>query len=1217
MRSRRSILILGAILLLGVVFPFGRMARQEAAEPTATQEDEKVYAAVCNEAGKQLRAGKAKEAREALELLLKDRRFEKSPNRDQALYYHGFACLHLKENMAAGRSLTRLAPFEQPGFGMHAHYLLARVHHLEDERAEAVTQYEAVLADHEARKAQAVEALKQPEAFKDKPAEKAKLEELVAAPPDYVGRAGFYLGVLHYEAGRFADSRARFAEFVERQPRSPLRTDARLFQGMSEVGLQQFTDAGKTLQPLVEKENPRSSIAMWWLGKAQAGEADPDDPEAEQATLKKAIETLRQAVGKTSAAPNDPADRKKEANARRAEILLDLADVQVRAGQPKEAAASYRQILDDQMLPKREEEVLQRRVSALNLAGAYRESDDDCARFQKAHPRSLLLPEVLFRHAENAFFQVAKDKKEASRLNEEAANTYRRVAEQYPEFTNANLALYGLGWAHYRRGEIDKAQAALERIPAADFNGELVYAPILLADCMIRQAPTHADDALAAGRIQEQLERAAALLAEFAANQSDDSHVPKALLRLGLCQQRLAAQLSQDEERKKMLNTARATYERILVDYPLNGVRSQAALERARCIALAGDANASISRLRAFAIDPLDKEAVAPLALLQWSTLLRGQENKAGDAAKTLAQCRKRHEKALLADPARAGWVPLLQFHQAVALQESGQAGEARAIFEGLMQKFADRPEATEALLYRGMCLRDEGGQKIEAANQQLGAPDLKPEAADAARKSREEGEKMIRDAFDYFEQQADLLAKKEPVPPLRARLLYQAAWGRRGQGDQEVEAERTKLREELRVKLQEEAAKKTPEGQPVPMVEPPNVPLEKIAVQPSEKKARAIYQALIVELPELPLANFARLELAEMFAARGEFPAAVKLLKDTLDREPPADMTERLRLRLGVCLASQGDVKAALTQFEAVARNAESGFAPHGRYLAGENLLRRGEYDAAIKHLASFRDEEKFQNVGGISDVALVRLGHSLARQKKWDASRTANQQVIERFPDSPWSQEARYAIGWTLLQEKKGDEAVEAFAPLLGGAKTEAAARAFVQAGIRHLQKKKPDDALEAFRAVASDFPDLRALALLESAYASLQLKKGDEAVRLLAQVVQDYPKTGWAEEAKKRLEAPAEPGNPPHESAAAVRLLTPDAKDPWTLDQLGQMQGEGVPLDDPTIELSHAFTLARTPPQREKPAPWLKLTVPEPFEFRLPIRVEELPKEELPAP
>jgi TolA-binding protein len=324
--------------------------------------------------------------------------------------------------------------------------------------------------------------------------------------------------------------------------------------------------------------------------------------------------------------------------------------------------------------------------------------------------------------------------------------------------------------------------------------------------------------------------------------------------------------------------------------------------------------------------------------------------------------------------------------------------------------------------------------------------------------------------------------------------------------------------------------------------------------------------------------------------------------------------VTERLRLRLGVCLAAQGDIKAAVTQFEAVARNPESGLAPHARYLAGEHLLRRGEFDAAVKHLAAFRDEEKFQNVGGITDVALVRLGHSLARQKKWDDSRKANQQMIERFPDSPWSFEARYAIGWTWQQEKKIDEAVEAYAPLLGGPKSEPVARALLQTGVCRLQRKKPAEALEAFRAVAADFRDLNALAQLEAAQALGQLEQPEEAAKLLRRVVKDYPKTAWAEAATKRLDAPADAATPPHDLAAAVRVLTPEVKDGWALEQLGQMQGDGVPLDDPTVEASHALTLSRTPPQRERPAPWLRLTVPEPFEFRLPIRVEELPKEEL---
>jgi TolA-binding protein len=1214
MLSRRLILSLTPILLYPIFFTDGQISKQEAA---ASQDDakerEKAFAAACAASEKQLRADKAKEARESLESLLKDRQSEKSASREVAYYYHGFACLQLKDYVAAGRSLSRLAPFDQPAFGADARYLLARVHHLEDERAEAVTHYDAVLADYEAKKAQAVEALKQPDAFKDMPGEKTRLETLVAAPPDFVGRARFYLAVLHYEAGRFADSRAHFAEFAEQQPRSSLCNDALLFQGFSEVGLQQFGDAIKSLQPLAEKENPRAGLALWWLGKAQTGDANPDDPEAEQAALMKAIETLTKAAEKTRPAPNDRAERVRERKAQRGEVLLDLAEVHLRVGQPKEAAALFGQILDEQLLPKRIEEVLQRRISALNLSGAYRESNEGFTRFQKAYPRSLLLPEVLFRHAENAFFLAAADKKDAPRLLEEAAKSYQQVAEQFPEHANANTSLYGLAWVHYRRGEYDKAQAALEHIPTTEFNGELTYAPILLADCLIRQAPNNADDALAAGRIQEQLGHAGELLTQFAESQADDPHVPQALLRLGLCQQRLAAQLSQDEERKKMLNVARSTYERILADYPLNNVRPQAALERARCIAQAGDANQASTRLRAFTIDPLGKEAVAPLALLQWATLLRGQENKAVEAAKLLAQCRKRHEKALRDDPARAAWVPLLQFHHAVALQEAGQAGEARAVFEALIKQYPDRPEAAEATLFRGICLRDEGSQGIDQANQTLGAPDLKPAAAEAARKSLAEAQQMVRDAIDYFERQADLLAKKDPVPPLRARMLYQAAWGRRAFGDQELEAARNKLREELQANLQDEAAKNTPEGQPVPQVAPPNVPLERIAIQPAEKKARALYQALIDGFPDLPLANSARLELAEMYAARGEHPPAVKLLKEALDREPPADMTERLRLRLGACLAGQGDIKGAVTQFEAVARNPESGYAPHARYLAGEHLLRRGEFDAAANHLAAFRDEEKFQNVDGITDVALVRLGHSLARQKKWDDSRKANQQLIERFPESPWSFEARYAIGWTWQQEKKFDEAMEAYAPLLGGPKSEPVARALVQTGVCRLQRKKPAEALEAFRAVAAEFRDLNALAQLEAAQALGQLEQPEEAAKVLRQVVKEYPKTAWAEAAAKRLDAPANAA-PPHDLPAAVRLLTPEVKEGWALEQLGQMQGDGVPLDDPTVEASHALTLSRTPPQRERPAPWLRLSVPEPFEFRLPIRLEELPKEEL---
>src|SRR5207253_1100345 len=104
----------------------------------------------------------------------------------------------------------------------------------------------------------------------------------------------------------------------------------------------------------------------------------------------------------------------------------------------------------------------------------------------------------------------------------------------------------------------------LDTIPQAERTGDLASVPYLLADCLIRLAPTKADDALAAGRLQEQIGTAATLLSDFAAEHPDSGLAPEALLRLGLCQERLAAVMSNPEERNKLLAVARTSNERAL-----------------------------------------------------------------------------------------------------------------------------------------------------------------------------------------------------------------------------------------------------------------------------------------------------------------------------------------------------------------------------------------------------------------------------------------------------------------------------------------------------------------------------------------------------------------------------------------------------------------------------------------------------------------------------
>jgi TolA-binding protein len=1125
----------------------------------------------CDQAEMQLRLQQVQEARTTAADLLKDPLLSRSRARELALYYHGFASFLLHDYLAAGRSLNLLTPFADPAFGPHARYLLARVYHLTDERAKAAGHYEGVLVDYEKHKAAALKMLQRPDTFKNEPSERARLEALTKdPPPDHVGRATFFLGLLLSENGRFGEAQARLADFTRRYPKSPLWTEARLHLGLCQVQLKQYAEAVGTLQPLADKEPRLADQALLWLGKAQVGAANPENVPAHRQALKTALDTFQRAADKARALAETDA----EARTLYGDIVLELADTQQLAGQYKEAAATYAQLLKDHSLPPRDEEVQQRQLTALHLAGDYRASDQACARFQQLYPDSTLLPSVLFRHAENAFFLAIEAEKDAAlpdrnaelaRRSEEAARRYETVVDRFPNFEYGGLARYRLALTFLQKGDLEKAKDLLTAIPGPDCTGDLALVPYLQADCLIRLAPTQVDDALAAGRLEEQLQSAVQLLDGFVNAQPKSPQTPGALLRLGLCQQRLAVLLVKPEERAQGLANARATYEKLIQQFPGHEAQQQALFEKAKWRTLRnqpGDLNKAIDELRRFTSDPLKKSAIAPLAYLQLATFLRSQ-HKAAEAVEVLAQCRRQYEAELLKSPDRAAWVALLQYHHGVALQEAGKLSEARTVLEGVSKQFPTRPEAAEAALHCGLCLKAEGMQRIDKAQ------------------SKDEGLRLVRDAAVYLEKQAGVLKEKQPAAEVRARLLYEAAWAYRILAAAEVAAAGGARRDEPRAEI----------------------PVAKVSVQPAERKARALYQELIAAFPDLPLANDARLELAEVYAERAEYDAAMPLLQETLVKEIPPELADKVRLRLGACLERRGDAKAALEQFDVVARNAKSPLVGQARYRAGECQLRRGDWGTAVKQLAVFRDQEPFRNLPGLTDRALLRLGHALAELRQWDQSRQAFEQLISRFGNSRWVPEARYGIGWAYQKTKQYDQAVNAYTAAVATKASAVAGRAQLQVGLCRLEQKRYPEAVKALRAASEhDDPEVKAIALVEAAWAHAALKQRDEADKLLRQVLRDHAGSKAAAVAKERLKALPDAVPPPRKDLlAGASWSAPEVQRPMSLPMLGQPQASRASIGDPTGEASLALALAAPPPGQKTPAPFLRLNLPDPFEHR----------------
>jgi len=1085
--------------------------------PTDVQElpadFEWVARARCDLAEMQLRTGNPKLAQETASIFVKDPVWGRSRYRDLGRYHYGFASVLLKDYPAAEKTLTMLAPFRDPAFGTHARYLLARTFHETGEHAEAALNYQGVLDDHALRSKEAV-GLLQSGKYNNDPEEKQRIERLAKGiAPEHVLRASLYNGVLLYEASRFGEAMSRFVEFAKQVPESPLRNEAELRIGFCQVQMKDYPAALKTLAALTTKDPRLADQVHYWLGKAQVGAADPSNAAAYQQAVSAGIGTLQQAAALAQKLGTDP-----ETTRRRGEIMLELADAQQLTKQFPQAAGTYNQIINDKLLADREEEVQQRLISAWHLAGNYGEADKACAVFQQKFPKSTLLPSVLFRFAENNYFRGLAAEKDAgvsaadrTKIYDETIKRFDDVLAKYPDFPQINLARCSLGLTWYRKGDLEKTQVVLNAIPLPDRSGELAFVPYVLADCLMRTTPAGIpDDALAAGQMEEKLKKAVDHLDGFIAGAPKGTHTADALIKVGLCHQRLAALLAQTPERAKHLASARATYERLTTpEFNNHPLQAQAVMERAKCIAQQGDIGGGINELRRFTNDPLKKANVAPMALVQLATMLRSQ-NQAAEAVKVLAEGRAVHEPALSQDPQRTSWIALLRYHHGVALQESGKLAEARGVLEPVIKQ-ASLPEAAEAALVFGQCLKEEGQQRMMSGVKALAAAKMPPEII-AAEKLREEGAKMVRDAVQHFEGQAELLKAKLPELPVRGRMLYEAAWGYRSLAEPEVEAARQGIIIETVKKLGPQAAK----------YPPPQVQLVQIPVQPAEKKARDHYAALIAAFPDAPLTIDARFELAEHFAQRNENDPAIKLLVDGLDLEPGPEVTEKIRVCLGAAHAAKGDIKSALSQFDVVAQNPKSALQGQAHYRAGECLMKEKQWTEAAKRLALFRDQQPLQNLPGLTDRALLRLGQAYANLQDWNQSKQAYERLAAAFGNSSWIDEARYGAGWASQQLKQYDPAVSFYGQITGRTATETAAKAQLQIGLCRLEQKRYPEATTALLVVpfTYDYPELSAVALLEAARAFSEGNEPASATRLLQRVIREYPQTQWAEAATERL-------------------------------------------------------------------------------------------------
>ncbi|WP_197439655.1 tetratricopeptide repeat protein [Calycomorphotria hydatis] len=293
--------------------------------------------------------------------------------------------------------------------------------------------------------------------------------------------------------------------------------------------------------------------------------------------------------------------------------------------------------------------------------------------------------------------------------------------------------------------------------------------------------------------------------------------------------------------------------------------------------------------------------------------------------------------------------------------------------------------------------------------------------------------------------------------------------------------------------------------------------------------KADALFQRLIDSVPESPLAQEARLSLAESGLVNGQVADAVATLKSltTTDNVAPSIKERAMYLLIGLSSENSrwAELIALAEQF--LKSFPDSPDATAVAYQLADAAVQTGKLDlaeTAIKQVLAApedslaRKSEWFPRVW----ILAAEVGH-----QRGDLNTV--EKAVERLaalPEQPvYAYQVDQVLGQAYLKKARFDDARAAFQKVLDAPNsrlTITAARA--QYGIAQtyfLQENWKESQAAAFRAYSLyQFPEIQAPALLMVARSDEALGNTKAAMTAYADVIKEFPDTPYAKEADPQL-------------------------------------------------------------------------------------------------
>lgn len=289
------------------------------------------------------------------------------------------------------------------------------------------------------------------------------------------------------------------------------------------------------------------------------------------------------------------------------------------------------------------------------------------------------------------------------------------------------------------------------------------------------------------------------------------------------------------------------------------------------------------------------------------------------------------------------------------------------------------------------------------------------------------------------------------------------------------------------------------------------------------------LYALLVKERPESPLADDARLILAESLRFGGKKEESIAAFQE-LAESPQSDEFVQLRsfTHLLDLQAEAGSWEKVIKLAEQVEKKfASSPQALYAAYRRGEGELQLKQYPAAVKSLQGVR-EQLSKNLEQ-APVWWPETWLLLAEAEYWQKDYTKMEGVLEdlatKAPQSPLLYRADALRGRSLENQARFPEARAAYQRVIdseSGRGTETAAEAQFRIAESYLKENNLPIALREYYKVYAGYqsPRYQSAALFQAAACDVSMKHFPEAAETYRKLISEFPDSEFVKNAETRL-------------------------------------------------------------------------------------------------